>query len=596
MNMTVATPEAQKGFYPTPPELAQKLVEGIKFRNGMSVLEPSAGTGNLIFALAPAAYLPRYDCYYGKYEVDCCEIDPALRGILKENFSKAALETAKSAEKEMEKIGKASCDDPVMEYLRHTRALLENAAVRIVCDDFLRYDTQKAYDLIVMNPPFADGDAHLLKAISMQERFGGQIRCILNAETFRNPYTNRRKLLVRKLEDLHAEITYEKGAFKDADRSTDVDVAIIKIDVPAPQAESEFWSRCEKAVIQEEPLEEMPTDLVLPDIIKQFVARYKVEINAGCKLIREYIAMKPYILEKAGESEYNRPVIGLSVNGDHADRSRNPSVNEYIRAIRLKYWRLLFEQKEFVGQLTSNLRSLLQSRVKDMVHYEFSEFNIRTIMLEMNAAMTQAVQDTILNLFEELTTKYHYNSEFGKNIHYFNGWKTNKAHKIGKKVILPGYVFPSYSWSKDTFDTYAAYGKLIDIEKALNYLDGHMTEEVRLDWQLNAANQAGKTRNIHCKYFDVTFFKKGTIHITFTCPELIDRFNIYCARHRNWLPPRYGRTAYGAMDAEEKAVIDSFHGDGTDGSGEKGYADVVARSGYYLAPPNQQSLALPDAA
>lgn len=66
------------------------------------------------------------------------------------------------------------------------------------------------------------------------------------------------------------------------------------------------------------------------------------------------------------------------------------------------------------------------------------------------------------------------------------------------------------------------------------------------------------TKNIPCKFFDVTFYKKGTVHIVFKCPELIDRFNIYAAQQRGWLPPCYGKKKYKDMDEEEKAVIDSF--------------------------------------
>ena len=39
------------------------------------------------------------------------------------------------------------------------------------------------------------------------------------------------------------------------------------------------------------------------------------------------------------------------------------------------------------------------------------------------------------------------------------------------------------------------------------------------------------------------------------------------------------------MQAEEKAVVDSFHGDGTDGTGEKAYNLVMARPDYYLSEP-----------
>jgi hypothetical protein len=46
------------------------------------------------------------------------------------------------------------------------------------------------------------------------------------------------------------------------------------------------------------------------------------------------------------------------------------------------------------------------------------------------------------------------------------------------------------------------------------------------------------------------------------------------------------------MDAEEKAVVDSFHGDGSEGSGEKAYGDILARANYYLAPANNDMPAL----
>ena len=55
------------------------------------------------------------------------------------------------------------------------------------------------------------------------------------------------------------------------------------------------------------------------------------------------------------------------------------------------------------------------------------------------------------------------------------------------------------------------------------------------------------------------------------------------------MPPSYGSQSYDNMDAEEKAVIDGFHGDGTEGSGEKEYCNVLARASYYLAPANSEA-------
>lgn len=78
------------------------------------------------------------------------------------------------------------------------------------------------------------------------------------------------------------------------------------------------------------------------------------------------------------------------------------------------------------------------------------------------------------------------------------------------------------------------------------------------------------------------------MHIKFH-PEtmkLIDRFNIFAAQKRGWLPPSYGKAAYSNMSVEEQAVIDSFQG-------EKAYQEVMANKQYYLAEAVPQMLLLP---
>lgn len=78
------------------------------------------------------------------------------------------------------------------------------------------------------------------------------------------------------------------------------------------------------------------------------------------------------------------------------------------------------------------------------------------------------------------------------------------------------------------------------------------------------------------------------MHINFRNQELVDRFNIYCCRHKGWLPPSYGKAQYSNMQTAEKVVVDSFHGDGKEGSGEKAYTMVMARPDYYLAEPTRE--------
>ncbi len=596
----VASEEARGGFYPTPPALSERLLSGIDWEKIENVLEPQAGKGNIVHTVMEKYAALR--CYGDRrLNVDCVEIDPYLRSILQYEFCGQRMRELSERIRQLDK--KKEYDSEIRDYrklnsveaaeyrgLKREQEQLRRLDLHIVHDDFHTFQSRKHYDLIAMNPPFADGDAHLLKAIELQRRGGGMIRCILNAETIRNPYTNRRRFLVRKLQELEAEIKYVEGAFSDSERRTDVEVALISINIPAPKRESTIFDRLRRAAEVDEPTPNDVTEMTVADFMGQIVSRFNVEVDAGIELIREYEAMKPYILESFEASSYNYPSMTLCV-GEPGRLScgSTPSVNEYLRLVRTKYWEALFSNKEFVGKLTSNLREEYMKKVSAMADFDFTLFNIQQIAEQMNAEMGKGIQETIVALFDKLTKEHSWYPECSKNIHYYNGWKTNKVHKINSKVIIPTYgIFSSYSWHKETFEVYEAEKTISDIEKVFDYLDGDATTCVDLHGVLLRACEAGQTRNIPCKYFDVTLYKKGTMHIKFRNQALVDRFNIYCCRKKNWLPPSYGRTAYKDMTAEERTVVDGFHGDGSEGTGEASYQVVMAKPAYYLAEPTKK--------
>lgn len=605
----ISTEEARDGFYPTPEDVALKLIEDLDWRHLDSVLEPSAGKGNLIAALSHSVFREQYEPYRNHYHsvcVDCIEIDPHLRQILSYEFCGQRLDELQSEYGRLRDIeqnynpdtrsyGKLSEGEKQKKaHLWYEISRLKNTDVHIVHDDFLTFDSRKRYSLILMNPPFSSGDRHLLKAIEIQNQSGGEIRCILNAETLRNPYTQRRQLLVSKLQELKADVTFVADAFKGAERKADVDIAIVKVSIPAPKHASEFFERLrEAAQIPDEPLEDV-TDLTVADFMERIVAQFNVEVDAGLALIREYRAMQPYILRDfGGNDRYNSPNISLVVGA--GDRNSTVSSNEYLRLTRKKYWTALFTNKEFVSQLTSNLQKHYRNTVESMAAYDFTLFNIQQVMVQMNAKMGQGIQDTILALFDKMTVEHCWTHDYDGNKHYFSGWATNKAHKINRKVILPvsGSIAENII-NKDTRyrQLDEAESVISDIEKVFEYLDGNMTAHVDLHGVLENAFLTGNNRNIRCKFFSVTLFKKGTMHITFHDQRLVDRFNIYCCGKKGWLPPSYGRTTYSGMSDREKEVVDGFHGDGTQGAGQAAYEKVLAQANYFLSEPTQQVAAL----
>ncbi len=590
-------------FYPTPPRLVQKMLEEVDLRKINTVLEPSAGKGDIIRGFAKKA-ANEYSRYCDdRYDVDCVEIDPNLRQILKYNFSEerkseihrrqGELENRRNYSSDAHKYVWASAED------KAEHALLEeelktfiHGGIHVVHDDFLTFEPFKQYDLIIGNPPFSVADRHLLKALEIQ-RDGGKIVFLVNAETIRNPYTETRKELIRLLNTYGASIEFEEGAFMEAERKTNVEVAIIKVDIPAVQEESEIYNRMKEAEAVED-FDFESRDLDVTDVIKSSVNLFRVEVKAGIELIRQYRAMMPYMIRSFETKEVKNadgtisreyvdtePILKLK---DTYDRCYNTvSVNEYLKAVRLKYWIALVKNPKFVSKLTSKLQQEYYVKVSKLAAYDYTEYNIYTLLAEMNSQIKTGIEEEIIAMFDRLTEEHSWYPETQKNRHYYDGWATNKAHKIGKKVIIPCYgVFDSWDGKPRTYE---ARKVLEDIERILNFLDGNMTLDVSLEQTLEWHFKHGETKNVPLKYFKATFYKKGTVHLVFTCPELIERFNIYAAQNKAWLPPCYGRKRYTDMTEEEKNVIDGFQG-------EQAYNDIMAKANYYLAPVTNNAMLL----
>ena len=536
-----------KDFFPTPENIINKMLFDIDFKMIQTILEPSAGKGNIIEALQKKEkYLSSYNSNF-HFDIDCIEADHNLQAILK------------------------------------------SKNMRVVYNDFLTYDTLKEYDLIIMNPPFSDGCKHLLKALEMQSRNGGAVACLLNAETLKNTCTNDRLLLTRKLEEYDAKIEYIQDAFMDAERKTGVEIALIKAQLPKVQKHSFIFDNLHKAQKQRETEETETAYLAENDFFKSIVNQFQMETEAGIKLIKEYEAIQPFILSEFGKDEETGEtfqkgdcILKLDLTRNRDAYRNKLSINAYIREVRGKYWKALFTNPNFIGNLTGNLQRDYYNKVEEMKDYDFSLYNIYELKIDTMKKVVKGVEDAIMELFEELSNKYHYYDECSRNIHYYNGWKTNKSWIINKKVIIP---LRSYSGIFNRYNPASRdiISKLEDMEKCFNYLDNGRTEAVDLEQSLKFAEEYGETKDIVLKYFTVTFYKKGTCHITFTNKELLKKFNIFGSQRKGWLPPHYGKKSYKDMTQEEKQVVNEFEG-------EQSYNQTVSNSKYFLFDSNNMNL------
>lgn len=496
-------------FYPTPLKLVVKMLSKInKNRDINTILEPSAGTGTLI-----EVYKSRY--YYCNSKISAIEIDPELRATL---------------------IGKN---------------------IDVIDSDFLQYEGIDKFDLILANFPFSDGEHHLNKALDIM--FNGQIICLINAETIKNPYTNTRKELVQRLNKLNASIEFHSGEFKTSEtiRKTDVEVALISVEINQ-EMEDVFSQNLKEDNYKFEENLEGSKDLNYSDEVMAIVSRYRNDKEVLTKQIYDFyknyhMTSKYLSLNVRGEESYSR-------SSDSLTMIMQNKVNDVSKSLKIEYWKESLSLKEVKARLTSKNKDLILSKIQTYSKMEFSENNIRDFILSVVKAYPKMIDDSIMELFDTMTSyalkDSRWGDEFKANIHYFNAWKSNNGFKINNKVILPFYKENSWSELK-----LAHKGEefINDMEKIMSYFTGQKSE-LKAREIIEEAFKTGNTRNIDTEFFIFSFFKKGTVHLKFKDENLLRRFNIEACKLKKWLPMDYGAKETCDMNEDEKDMVNAFEG------------------------------------
>lgn len=538
-------------FYPTPKRIAEKMWDKIKWNKVNTLLEPSAGKGDLLSGINER----RKDnwgewVYTGNRRadyIDCVEIDPNLAAILREK------------------------------------------GYNVTVADFLTHDTYTRYDCIIMNPPFANGDRHLLKALDLC-KFGGQVCAIINAETLRNAYTDTRNELVQKLTDLNADIEYVDNAFKgaDVDRQADVDIAIVYVNIPKVEYDFDIFKGMVKAEDYESVYDNIDNSCTLAtnDGIANAIRAYNDECRIGLSLIDNFERMNKLIPHTAKTSEYDSSysLLSMSVRCKEED-SKLSLQNQFLRALRDKYWNILFNSREISKLLTNKTREQLYSELQNFRAYDFTLSNIKALQIRLSAHMSDSIEEAIMRQFDNLT--YKHSMSKSSNAHYYNGWKTNDAFAINKKVIIPCYGMYTTYGSCGYWSLYRAADTLDELEKVLTYLNGGVRPEGD-DARTVVNNVDSKGyygQRLHTSFFDFECKLKGTIHVWFNDLDLLKKFNIYAGRKKGFLPNDYGSKKYADLDGKEKQIADEFEG-------AKSYADTNKNITYYTTGVSMVALAM----
>ncbi len=469
-----------KDFYPTPNEVIKKMLEPYmtdsweyvneKYNN---ILEPSAWKWNIVDYLKEKAW------HYSKNNVY----------VLENNFE--------------------------------LKEILKTKNVRFLGNDFLKYNDDINFDLIIMNPPFSNWVDHLLKAWDIIQNW--EIVCLLNSETYNNANTKKRALL-KSIVDENWTTEELWDCFSSAERKTNVNVIMVRL---SKETKSKFdfdydkFSKERKIDLDEEYIEKWIEN---KDVLKNITRQYKetkelfIEtLNHINKLAlytktltwNEYFKIEDYLLG------YWWP---------------NERYNNYMWELKLQTWNRLIDKIWIRKHMTNDLSSNFNKFIQEQWDVELNEENIKELLWMLLLNKWNILENTIPEVFD-LFTKY-----YKENRSYVEGWKTNDRFKVNKKIILPNYVDYKDRYSSNNGFSLSYNRRYQDIDKVMCYITWKDMKDIITVEDALKADFAVWRKLTESTFFNLRYYKKWTLHMQFKDDFLWQEFNMRSCAGKNWLP------------------------------------------------------------
>lgn len=463
-----------KNFYPTPRIGIVALLEGIEARD-------LAGKVLLEPSAGKGDILDYIETFCGRYlkpKVICMEIEPKLQAILQENYTL---------------IGGDFLSDPV------------------------HYDV----DYVFMNPPFDQGVKHLLRAWDLVKN--GEIRCLLNRTNYDNTNTKERKLL-KSIIDEYGQVKNLGSIFSGSERHTNVEVIMVTLKKSTDTGfdfKEEFET--EDFIFNENM--GASSEIVIRDMLANREARYLASIE----LYKEFVKAKRKFMSCVS------PLVSSYQPSKYVEAE---DFYDFVSQFNGDAWDKLLTESKFSDLLTKRVRDeFIYNQFPKQKNIAFSKENMIGLLSILMGNRGEILDRCILDVFDLLTRYYK------ENRVHIEGWKTNEAYKVGMKFILPNVIkeydniFKSY-----TFE-YSNEHKVNDLDLIMCFLTGQKMSSIETvknvlqkEFDKHRAGEPISTK-VESTFFEIKFFKKGTLHFKFKDKLLWQWFNCRASELRGFPLP-----------------------------------------------------------
>lgn len=510
-------------FFPTPIATIRKMVEfsGYKPGNNSTILDPNGGSGAIL---------------------------DYIKDLNTSQYNNAQTKNYFTLE--------------INADLKYT---LQGKGYKVLGYDFLEYDEPTEFDFILMNPPFSNGDTHVLKAYNHLSN-GGTLVALLNAQTIRNPFSKNRNNLINlickslndsskggyinytenNLQDILKQLEFMGrlkwlgSCFSQAERPTNVEVVMIKLTKPKASFKFDFSEINFDLDEEAKNARYNPNTIVSKDVVRDLVARY----NAAKKILLDrYDAQQKLNFYMQG---INSPVYGSVEQKSKYDRTDKPlensvKLNEQLLYLKSCFWNTVFTKTEIGNKATSNFKKKFEQFTQQQASIAFTEENVKEVLYLFISNMGDMMKDCVIEVFDKATS-YH-----EKNTIHHEGWKTNKSWKLNKRIILPnGIRFDAKCLNSFAINHYQD-DFLFDLDKVMFYLSGKQLPDNLFIYPgstystIRSFCENHKKEGVHYstefenEFFKFRIFKKGTLHIDFKDLKILEQINRIASEGKNWI-------------------------------------------------------------
>ncbi len=179
-------------------------------------------------------------------------------------------------------------------------------------------------------------------------------------------------------------------------------------------------------------------------------------------------------------------------------------------------WRDLMKKSGMLSLMDAAVREQWYNSLEKDDIPAVSEENILNTFEQLHLNKGEVFEREVINVFKGLSWNY----------------KSNSPCKFRAKIIVPGLVKHD-RWGFDLNWGWLR-GRLADLERMLMLLDRKPVPDNRADVTRRLGDHIHENRHstrYEDEMFAIKYFQKGTAHISFKRPELLDKMNDIVAKH-----------------------------------------------------------------